>query len=80
MGKSIIGFIGFAGLVITLVAAGYVVRGPLTGGSLPPKVQLVGAAAWFVVGLITFAWGARKFAGSTERPEPDRGRLRMYER
>ncbi|WP_162991589.1 DUF4175 domain-containing protein [Halostella salina] len=80
MGKGITGFIGIAGLVITLVAAGYVARGPLTGGTLPPRVHLIGAAAWIVVGLVTFLWGTRKFTASTERPEPERGRLRMYKR
>ncbi|WP_135819901.1 hypothetical protein [Halostella litorea] len=80
MGKGIIGFIGVTGLVITLVAAGYVARGPLTGGTLPPRLHLIGAGAWFVVGLITFAWGMKKFTASADRPEPDRGRLRMYKR
>ncbi|WP_135533765.1 MULTISPECIES: hypothetical protein [Halostella] len=82
MGKRINVAVSIAGLLITLMAAWFIMRGPLLGAALPPKTHLIGATAWFVIGLILLTWGYKKLTSvtGTERPNADRAQLRTYKR
>ncbi|NHN47806.1 hypothetical protein G9464_09380 [Halostella sp. JP-L12] len=82
MGKYITGLVSIVGLLITVMAAWFILKAPLLGEPLPPRVHLVGAATWFVVGAMMLVWSTKKFVTptGTERPDVDHSRLRTYKR
>jgi hypothetical protein len=82
MGNYISGFVSIVGLLMTLMAAWFILRAPLLGEALPPRLHLVGAGTWFVVGAMMLVWSTKKLVtpSGTERPDVDHSRLRTYKR
>jgi len=82
MGKFINGLVSIVGLLLTVTAAWFILRAPLLGDPLPPKLHLLGAAAWFILGSMMLLWSIKRLTtqSGTERPDVDPSRLRTYKR
>jgi len=82
MRKYINGLVSIVGLLITVTAAWFIMRAPLLGDPLPPKLHLLGAATWFIIGSMMLVWSTKKLTtpSGSERPDVDHSRLRTYKR